>query len=265
MVPVMIDITCDGHVHTKLCHHASGEMEDYVRAAIDRGLKKICFLEHLERGVNYFETTWLSEDDFAYYHNEGLRLKEKYREQISIELGIEVGYNPQRVSEILEFLAQHHWDRIGISYHFLKTADTFHLNMVSRKQENQDAASRCGVNKVITEYFAGVLAAVSILPGTVICHLDAVLRHHPDINFTKEHHALILTILKTAATRNMAIEVNTSGYRHRDQPYPAAWIIREALARGIRLEAASDAHRPEEIGRFFNCLPEFIAAAAKQV
>ena len=34
----LIDITCDGHVHTALCQHAVGAMEDYVRAAIDRGL-----------------------------------------------------------------------------------------------------------------------------------------------------------------------------------------------------------------------------------
>ena len=26
----------DGHVHTKLCHHARGEMEEYVLAAIDQ-------------------------------------------------------------------------------------------------------------------------------------------------------------------------------------------------------------------------------------
>ena len=86
-----IDVKTDGHVHTRLCHHASGEMEEYVQAAIARGLEKIIFLEHLEMGIRYFESTWLSEEDFAYYFKEGERLREKYRGAVEIGLGVEVG------------------------------------------------------------------------------------------------------------------------------------------------------------------------------
>ena len=82
----MIDITVDGHVHTSLCHHARGEMEDYVLAAISRGLKKIVFLEHLEIGINYFESTWLSDADFDYYHSEGKRLQGKYQGTIAFPI-----------------------------------------------------------------------------------------------------------------------------------------------------------------------------------
>jgi HisJ family histidinol phosphate phosphatase len=57
----MLDISEDGHVHTNLCHHALGAMEDYVQAAIDRGLRKIIFLEHLEAGIEYFESTLLTD------------------------------------------------------------------------------------------------------------------------------------------------------------------------------------------------------------
>jgi len=70
---IQIDTSIDGHVHTKLCHHARGEMEEYVLAAIGKGLRKLIFLEHLEVGVNYFESTWLTEEDFNYYHDEGKR------------------------------------------------------------------------------------------------------------------------------------------------------------------------------------------------
>ena len=73
----IIDIYTDGHVHTSLCHHATGTMEDYVAAAIQKGLKHIVFLEHLEIGIQYFESTWLSEEDFSQYCQEGIRLKEK--------------------------------------------------------------------------------------------------------------------------------------------------------------------------------------------
>jgi histidinol-phosphatase (PHP family) len=79
-----INLQIDGHVHTSLCHHASGSMEDYVLAAIDRGLERLFFLEHLEVGINYFECTWLSQQDFDDYFQEGLRLREKYGDRLFV-------------------------------------------------------------------------------------------------------------------------------------------------------------------------------------
>ena len=37
----------DYHVHTSLCNHATGTMEQYVRAGVDKGLTTIGFLDHL--------------------------------------------------------------------------------------------------------------------------------------------------------------------------------------------------------------------------
>jgi histidinol-phosphatase (PHP family) len=249
----MIDTTVDGHVHTRLCHHARGEMEDYVLAAINRGLRKLVFLEHLEVGVHYFETTWLTEDDFAYYHAEGKRLQEKYRGRLEIGIGVEVGYNPRRVEEIQRRLALHSWDRVGISYHFLET-DTGHLNMVSSKPVNIDRLAQYGVSEVISRYYNDLREAVTKLPGQVLCHIDAVLRHHPNVILTPEHHRLIEGLLDAAADKNMAIEVNTSGYRIKDEPYPSLAILKKAVARNITLVAGSDAHRPEDVGRYFDRL-----------
>ncbi len=37
----------DYHVHTILCNHATGTMEQVVRAAVAKGMTTICFLDHL--------------------------------------------------------------------------------------------------------------------------------------------------------------------------------------------------------------------------
>ena len=253
----MIDTTIDGHVHTKLCHHARGEMEEYVLAAIDQDLRKLMFLEHLEVGINYFESTWLTEDDFNFYHNEGTRLQEKYRHIIEIGLGIEVGYNPNFLEEIQRRLALHSWDRIGISYHFLET-DSGYLNMVSRRQVNIDALDQFGVDKVINRYYKDLLKAVEKLPGQVLCHIDAVLRHHPAVIITPGHEKLIDDLLDSVAHNNMAMEVNTSGYRIKNEPYPSLNILRRAVKRNIPLVAGSDAHRPEDVGQHFDRLASLI-------
>lgn len=250
----MIDTTVDGHVHTSLCHHARGEMEEYVLSAINRGLRKLVFLEHLEVGIDYFESTWLTDDDFNMYHAEGKRLQEKYRSGIEIGLGVEVGYNPRFLDEIRQRLALHTWDRIGISYHFLET-ESGHLNMVSRKQVNIDALQQYGVDEVVRRYYKDLHEAVEKLPGQVLCHIDAVLRHHSGIIFSPEHYALIDTLLDAVARKKMAIEVNTSGYRTKDEPYPSLEILKKAVARKIPLTAGSDAHCPEDVGRYFDRLP----------
>ncbi len=59
------------------------------------GLAGIVFLEHLECGIDYFERTWLTDDDFVIFRREADRLKEKYAGRIEVLCGIEVGYNPK--------------------------------------------------------------------------------------------------------------------------------------------------------------------------
>ena len=118
----------------------------------------------MEADITYFESTWLNDDDFDYYHEEGQRLKRKYRENIEIGLGVEVGYNPKGIEELLQRLSRHTWYRVGISYHFLETGSS-HLNMVSRKQKNIDALDRFGVEKAICMYYGGLRHAVEDIPG----------------------------------------------------------------------------------------------------
>lgn len=224
-------------------------MEDYVLAAIDRGLARLFFLEHLELGINYFECTWLTSQDFDAYFREGERLREEYGDRLFIGLGVEVGYNPERIEEILARLAERPWDRIAVSYHFMPVGDR-HYNLVSSKPYNLEALGRLGVGRVVSAYFEHLLAAVETVPAEVVCHLDAVLRHHPDICFDDSHQRQILAILAAMARRGMALEVNASGCRMRGEPFPVWDIILEAIRLGIPLVAGSDAHRPEDVGRF---------------
>ena len=253
-----LDLQTDGHVHSRLCHHAVGEMEDYVLAACDKGLKRLIFLEHFEAGIRYFETTWLTPADFEVYFATGRALQKKYAGRIDIGLGVEVGYNPEGVEETIAFLRHYEWDRIGLSYHFMGHEDR-HLNMLSRKAENMLEFSRLGVKGVVSAYLEGLRQAVSQLPVTVLCHLDAALRHHPEINFDAGHQQQMVSIVQELAARGIALEINTSGFDHRGKPYPPPWLIRQAADLGVNLVAGSDAHRPQEVGRYFDRLPLYLA------
>lgn len=259
-LPCKLILHTDGHIHTKYCHHAKGEMEEYVLSAISCGLKEVVFLEHMEAGVNYFESTWLTETDFDTYFSKGYLLQEKYSDKIKVSLGVEVGYSPTHRDELLERLAKRRWDRIGVSYHFMAcTLNNQHLNLLSRKEKSIQSIANRGCKQTLKDYFSTLTEAVHVLPGTVLCHLDAALRFQPNITINKEEYmGQIKTLLNAVKEKGMALEINTSGFTIRGVPFPAPFILKEAIALGIPLLPGSDAHKPEDVGRNFNLLPDYL-------
>ena len=255
----LIDITVDGHVHTRLCNHAVGEMEEYVEKAVQRRLKTIVFLEHLETDIRYQPRSWLDDADFASYFQEGTRLKHHYQEVIDVQLGIELGFNPEvAVETIRQRLTRYPVERIGLSCHFYRHGD-LHLNLLSRRRQSLDLLAAIGAETIITAYLTALIEAVESLDCDVLCHLDAVLRHLPGIRFSEEHRRQIEHLLDGMRAKGVALEINTSGFDYRGAAFPAPWIISEALQRGIPLCAGSDAHQPSEVGRYFEQLPSYLA------
>ena len=260
--PCPIDLSCDHHVHTRYCGHAQGEMEEYVQAAISKGLRKIIFLEHMEAGIDCGERSWLTDQDFDRYFTEGHRLQQYYRDQLTIGLGVELGYNPDCRDELLTRLGLHDWDQIGLSYHYMPIPDRHgrlrHLNLVSRKPENIRAMQAADPSQLLSHYFMVLTEAITVIRADHICHLDAALRFVPNLCFSLRHHEEIAALLDQIAAHHMALEINTSGFVIRGVPYPDRPIIAQALALGIPLVASSDAHRPADVGRFFDRLPDIL-------
>ena len=239
-------------------------MEEYVLAAIGKGLRRLVFLEHMESGIEYFETTWLTERDFDDFFREGDRLKERYHGTLEIGLGVEIGFNPTCRDELRERLRKRAWDQVGISYHYHRHPDySCHLNLVSRKKWNIDAITQVGCDHLLHQYFDILTEAVNFLPGTVLCHLDAGLRYVPGLFFSKEHLDKIAVLLDAIKAKEMSVEINTSGIAIRNEPFPAVQFAQMAIDRNIPLLAGSDAHRPEDVGRFFDRLPDLLNAGIR--
>jgi histidinol-phosphatase (PHP family) len=256
---MMVDLLSDTHIHTSLCRHASGTMEDYVIGAIERGLKRLVFLEHLEEGIKASFRTWLTEADFDVYFEEGRRLQKRYGERIELGLGVEVGYNPDCTDQILQRLGRRSWDRIGLSCHFLKVdGSEEHLNVLSKSRKTIDIIERSGARRLLSRYFATLTEAVQIIPADVLCHLDAGLRHQPNLQFEDSHWEQIDALLDEVKRTDMALEINTSGYKYRGLPFPLPEIIALAVAKTIPLALGSDAHSPSEVGRYFDRIPALL-------
>ncbi len=249
-----LDITGDHHVHTRFCNHATGEMEEYVLAAIEKGLRSLTFLEHLEGGLSYTPRIWLTSEDFQEYFTQGARLQEQYGEQITIRLGVEVGYNPRAVDDLLAQLAAFPFTHCGLSCHFYFDGKK-HLNMLSRRTDHIEKMAELGTEPILDAYFSHLIQGCQDIPCDKLCHLDAALRHNAPV-LTTHHYSLIEELFTVMLDKNIALEVNTSGYELRLHPYPAFEIITKARQLGISLIIGSDAHRPEQVGRFFTKISE---------
>lgn len=231
-------------------------MEDYVKAAIEKGLQKIIFLEHMEEGIDNEYKTWLSDQDFDNYFSEGRRLQTLYKERISIGLGVECGYNPERKEELRARIATRQWDQVGISCHFLRLRSTgTHLNLFSRKKEYIQQAMQEGIRQLLDRYFATLIDAVQHLPGTMLCHLDGGLRWAPRLELTESHYSQIDLLLQNVRQNNMAIEINSSGMDIRGEQFPNRRILDMAAGYGLPFLFGSDAHKPGDVGRYFDTLP----------
>ena len=241
----------DLHVHTPYCKHTRGSMEDYVLAAHERGMEEIGFLAHAEAAIDHPRDPrilWLENGDYQAYWEEGKELKAKYGDRIRISIGLELGLNPGALKDLEEIILKYPWDRIGLSYHQLTDEDG-HLNICSRRSISRIRE----VNNLefVKRYYRDLTAHVSLIKPYMLCHLDVVRKHMDDYSSDPEVRRLVRELLLEMRKEAVLLEVNTAGYDTVGAPYPAPWIIREAVGLGIGLVLNSDSHAPEHVGRRF--------------
>lgn len=93
----------DGHVHTELCPHRSGDKTALmIEKAIDLKIDKICLTSPLPAGFKNvyggikagYDTGVLKADQVEVYLELAERLKKDYATRINISVGFEVDYLP---------------------------------------------------------------------------------------------------------------------------------------------------------------------------
>ena len=137
-------------------------------------------------------------------------------------------------------------------------ANEEHLNILSKNRRAIGIIERYGDRKLLSRYFATLTEAVQIIPADVLCHLDAGLRHQPKLQLEDSHREQIDLLLDEIKRADMALEINTSGYKYRGLPFPLPEIIALATTKTIPLALGSDAHSPSEVGRYFDRIPALL-------
>lgn len=227
----------DYHMHSHFSADCSVSMEDMVVGAIQKGLKEICFTEHID--YDYPDETIVFEFDLQEYEETLQQLQQKYEGQITIRKGIEIGVQPHLLHRYEKLIADEAFDFIICSMHTTEKK-SLHYKEIFTGRTIEDAY------KI---YYDELLYCVkNFKQFNVLGHVDLVKRYseeQPKANFHDELTAIFNEIIPAGK----GIELNTSGVRY---GLPHAMPSDDVLklykeCGGEIITLGSDAHRVSEL------------------
>ncbi|BDZ31497.1 histidinol-phosphatase HisJ [Lactiplantibacillus sp. WILCCON 0030] len=264
----------DGHTHTELCPHGSGEStEKMVQRAIKIGLKKYCLTEHAPLPPAFerqyagdptgFTQASLTMAQVPAYLTLARQLQATYADQIEISIGFEVDFLPDHIE----------WTRNFMNTYGPKTQESIlSVHFMQGKQQQfwcvdngtTDFAAGFGhwlsePQMLFAHYYQTVLASVQADLGPYapqrIGHMSLVRKYQDYFGLTAPLDAanlkLVGQILDTIQSQNRELDLNLAGLYKPfcNDFYPGDQILKAAQKRGIPLIYGSDAHDIISVGR----------------
>lgn len=238
----------DYHTHHARCGHAVGELEEYVRRGIEIGLSQIGLSDHMPLlhvdPATYYPEMAMPMEELPRYVEECLTLKERYRGQIDVRVGLEGDYIEGSEDAIGRIVNAYPWDYVIGSVHFLGEWDiTDHRQ--THGWEGRD------ILEVYKAYYDAVQKAAATGFYDMMGHLDVIKRfgYHPGTEASREVEALENAALAAVAKSGIAMELNASGLsKPCAEMFPSGRMLHEAYRLGIPMTLGSDAHDPRKLG-----------------
>lgn len=234
----------DYHTHHARCGHAVGSLEQYVQRGIEIGLTQIGLSDHMPLlhvdPATYYPEMAMPMEELPRYVEEAFALKEKYRGQIDVRVGLEGDYIEGWEEQISSIIREYPWDYVIGSVHFLGEWDISDFRQV-HNWEGQD------VFAVYERYYDAVAKTARTGLYDIMGHLDVIKRfgNRPDPVREEEAIELERQALSAVKAAGVAMELNASGLsKPVAEMFPSRRILETAVQMGIPLTVGSDAHDP---------------------
>ena len=228
----------DYHVHSHFSGDSEMIMEHAVMRAVALGLNEIAFTDHVD--YNYPDPSFFAIDYEQYQQALG-DLQRRFRADIRIVFGVEIGFQPHVQTEIETLVASNPFDFVILSTHMADRLDFYTGDFF----DGRDKKER------YRRYFECLLEAVENYQNfDVYGHLDVIERYgtYPDRSLNPaDYQDVIDLILQKIIAAGNGIEVNTSGLRYGlGHMHPSIDILKRYQALGGEiLTIGSDAHSIE--------------------
>lgn len=260
----MINIKRDGHVHSKYCPHGTKDsFEDYIEVALARGLEEITFTEHMPIPSGFMDDKFLSEcspsiSQIEEYFSELRIIKNKFKDKIKINIGLEVDYIEGYEDYINCFLNKY-GDIIEdsiLSVHFVKCGDEYYC--IDTIYYFERLLYKFGnLEKVYDIYYKTLLMAIKSNLGEYkpkrIGHPTLIRIFNQRYPIEYNNRIIFKEIIEELKKGNYELDLNTAGLRKElcKEVYPEKLFLKLAKDNGINMVYGSDAHRSLDVGKDF--------------
>ncbi len=218
------------HTHTTRCNHAFGTEREYIERAIEGGFKVLGFSDHTPMPYdNYVSPYKMGFDQVDDYVTTILDLKQEYKNDIEIHVGLEVEYYPRYFEKLLSLLRDYPIEYFLLGQHFLGNE----VNDVVSFDATDD-------EKVLARFCAQTKEALDTGSFTYFAHPDLMPFTGPD----HIYHYHMKDLCEFAKERSIPMELNLLGLWE-GRAYPSRRFFKIVSEVGNEVILGSDAHKPE--------------------
>lgn len=231
----------DYHTHTAFSDDCDIPMEEMIRGAIAKNIKEMAITDHFDPGYPDPEFPFLL--DFPSYFEMLQQLEARYRDQIRIIKGMEIGIMEGQFDPAAEAARMYPYDMIIGSFHSLGQTDLYTCDYTA-----------INVPAMIEEFYTYIFRCIKEYKEyDIVGHLTIIDRYVDKIYNYAPYMDIIDEILKMIIYDGKGIEINTSSFKYGT----GIWLPREEVLKRYRelggeiLTFGSDSHDPAFFGDHF--------------
>ncbi len=220
------------HTHTFRCGHAKGSDEEYIKRAIEGGIKIMGFSDHAPINcVEGYHAWWRVQPEEAKEYIESLRkLREKYKDKIEIYIGFEMEYYPEYFDEMYRYVKELGAQYIILGEHYAGSEwdGSIHSNHPGHSDEE------------LIKYTDLLIEGMKTGKYLYVAHPDMFRFDGDDELYVKEAQRLC----RAAKELDVPLELNMLGVFD-NRNYPNEKFLKVAGQVGCKMIFGFDAHNPE--------------------
>jgi histidinol-phosphatase (PHP family) len=254
----------DAHVHIERGPYTREWIFRFIEAALNAHIDTLYLLEHSSRFYEFwdtyttvrahpqcggYQTAWLTKkcsQHLADYHHLIEQIKQE-KLPLDVKFGLEVCYFPEHEQTIRQVVSAFPWDFLTGSIHWI---DGWGFDHTEQRDTWQDK----DVDQVYRDYCRLLTRLADSRLFDIVAHPDSIkcFDYYPGIDLQPEYHEFGRALKRSgmAAEQSGGLHLN---YDH-DELGMNPILLRIIQEEGVSIVTASDAHRPEDVGKNINAL-----------
>lgn len=240
-------IYCDFHTHTGFSDDCDVPADKMIQGAVNAGIRTLAVTDHHDPGYPDPDFPFILNIDSYYPFMKNAQ--ERYRDQIEILIGMEIGIMKGQYDKAEEYINRYPFDIIIGSFHCMRNNDMYRFDF-----------SKADTGFLLRDFYEYMYECLSEFDNyDIVGHFSIMDRYIGRIYDYSPYSDVIDEILRLLVKNGKGLEINTSSFKYGTD----SWLPRESILKrylelgGEILTFGSDAHSPEYYMYHFRDAVEF--------